>query len=151
MKTGRELIYQMKLIVQIPCLNEEKTIAATIADIPRKITGVDEVEVLVIDDGSTDRTVDAARKAGADQVISFTNRKGLARAFMAGIDAALQAGADIIVNTDADNQYRGADIPALIAPILRQEADVVVGNREVEKISHFSPVKKTLQKLGAGW
>ncbi len=139
----------MKLIVQIPCLNEEQTIGLTIADLPRQIAGVEVVEVLVIDDGSTDRTVDEARKAGADRIISFTNRKGLARAFMAGIDAALQAGADIIVNTDADNQYRGEDIPRLIEPILKKEADVVVGDREVGKIKYFSPVKKVLQKIGS--
>ena len=139
----------MKLIVQIPCLNEEQTIALTIADIPRSIPGVEEVEILVIDDGSTDRTVDEARKAGADRIISFTNRKGLARAFMAGIDAALQSGADIIVNTDADNQYRGEDIPLLIEPILKKEADVVVGDREVGKIKYFSPIKILLQKIGS--
>jgi len=139
----------MKLIVQIPCLNEEKTIALTIRDIPRKIAGVDQVEVLIIDDGSTDRTVEEARKAGTDHVISFTERKGLARAFMAGIDGALARGADIIVNTDADNQYRGADIPRLIDPILKGEADIVVGNREVEKIDSFSLLKKFLQKLGS--
>ncbi len=139
----------MKLIVQIPCLNEEATIGATIRDIPREIPGIDRVEVLIIDDGSTDRSVAAAREAGADHVVSFTNRKGLARAFMAGIDTALSRGADIIVNTDADNQYRGEDIAVLIGPILRGEADIVVGDREVETIVHFSPVKKTLQKLGS--
>ncbi len=139
----------MKLIVQIPCLNEEATITATIRDIPRQIPGIDLVEVLVIDDGSTDRTVEVARTAGADHVISFTNRKGLARAFMAGIDTALARGADIIVNTDADNQYRGEDIPVLIDPILRGEADIIVGDREVETIVHFSAIKKSLQKLGS--
>ncbi|MDP8236516.1 MAG: glycosyltransferase family 2 protein [Candidatus Erginobacter occultus] len=139
----------MKLIVQIPCLNEEANIGATIRDIPREIPGLDRVEVLVIDDGSTDRTIEAAREAGADHVVSFINRKGLARAFMAGIDTALARGADIIVNTDADNQYRGEDIAVLIGPILRGEADIVVGDREVETIVHFSPVKKTLQKLGS--
>jgi len=139
----------MKLIVQIPCLNEEATVGATISDIPRQIPGIDRVEVLVIDDGSSDRTREAALRAGADHVIGFTNRKGLARAFMAGIDTALARGADIIVNTDADNQYRGEDIPALIGPILRGEADIVVGDREVETIAHFSPVKKSLQKLGS--
>ncbi len=139
----------MKLIVQIPCLNEEATIGTTIRDIPRKIPGVDQIEILVIDDGSTDRSLEAAKAAGADHFISFTNRKGLARAFMAGIDTALAKDADIIVNTDADNQYRGEDIPALIAPILRGEADIVIGDREVETIEHFSPVKKYLQKLGS--
>ncbi|MFH1038938.1 MAG: glycosyltransferase [PVC group bacterium] len=139
----------MKLIVQIPCLNEEETIGQTIRDIPREIPGIDSVEVLVIDDGSTDRTREAAREAGADHIISFTNRKGLARAFMAGIDNALARGADIIVNTDADNQYRGADIPVLIEPILKKEADIVVGDRDVDTIEHFSPVKKYLQKMGS--
>ena len=139
----------MKLIVQIPSLNEEKTIAATITDIPRQIPGIETVKVLVIDDGSTDGTAAEARKAGADHVISFTNRKGLARAFMAGINAALREGADIIVNTDADNQYCGDDIPQLIAPILKGKADVVVGDREVGKIKDFSLVKKILQKAGS--
>ncbi len=139
----------MKLIVQIPCLNEEKTISETIRDIPRKIPGIDRVEVLIVDDGSTDRTIEAAKQAGADHVISFTERKGLARAFMAGIDESLRLGADVIVNTDADNQYCGADIAKLIGPIVRDEADIVVGNRDVEKIAHFSPLKKALQKLGS--
>lgn len=139
----------MKLIVQIPCLNEEGTIGQTISDIPRGIPGVERVEVLIIDDGSTDKTIQAAREAGADHIVSFSNHKGLARAFMAGIDRCLKLGADIIVNTDADNQYMGADIPKLIVPILRGEADIVVGDREVETIEHFSPVKKYLQKLGS--
>lgn len=139
----------MKLIVQIPCLNEEETIGVTIRDIPRQIEGVDSVKILVVNDGSTDRTEAEARKAGADHIINFTNRKGLARAFSAGIDAALKMGADIIVNTDADNQYRGADIPKLIAPILKKEADIVVGDRQVETIRHFSTIKKLLQKLGS--
>ena len=139
----------MKLIVQIPCLNEEKTIGETIREIPRTIPGIDRVEVLVIDDGSADRTIEAAKQAGADHIVSFTERKGLARAFMAGIDESLRLGADVIVNTDADNQYRGADIARLIEPIVRDEADIVVGNREVEKIAHFSPLKKLLQKLGS--
>jgi len=139
----------MKLIVQIPCLNEEATVGQTIRDVPREIPGIDLVEVLIIDDGSTDGTVKAAEEAGADHIISFSNHKGLARAFMAGIDRCLKEGADIIVNTDADNQYMGADIPKLIGPILRKEADMVVGNREVETIEHFSPVKKYLQKLGS--
>ncbi len=139
----------MKLIVQIPCLNEEETVGRTIRDIPREITGVDRVEVLVIDDGSTDRTLAAAKEAGANHVISFTNRKGLARAFSAGIDTALKLGADIIVNTDADNQYMGADIPLLIEPILKGDADMVVGDREVETLEHFSPIKKHLQKIGS--
>ena len=139
----------MKLIVQIPCLNEEKSIGRTIREIPRSIPGIDLVEVLIVDDGSTDRTVEEAVKAGADHVIRFTNRKGLARAFMAGIDTSLKLGADIIVNTDADNQYDGADIPLLIRPILEKKADVVVGNREIGKIRHFSPVKRALQNVGS--
>jgi len=139
----------MKLIVQIPCLNEEATVGLTIGDIPREIPGIDRVEVLIIDDGSTDGTIKAAEEAGADHIISFSNHKGLARAFMAGIDSCLKQGADIIVNTDADNQYMGADIPKLIGPILKKEADIVVGDRDVEAIEHFSPVKKYLQKLGS--
>lgn len=137
------------LIVQIPCLNEEATVGETIRQVPRRIEGIDKVEVLVIDDGSTDRTRQVAEEAGADHIITFTNNKGLARAFIAGIDGALKLGADIIVNTDADNQYPGAEIPRLIAPILAEEADIVVGNRKVETIDHFSAVKKYLQKLGS--
>lgn len=139
----------MKLIVQIPCLNEEETVARTISEIPRSIPGIDRVEILVIDDGSGDRTVEEALKAGADHIVRFTNRKGLARAFMAGIDTALRLGADIIVNTDADNQYNSADISKLIRPILEKQADMVVGDREVKKIKHFSPVKRLLQNIGS--
>jgi len=139
----------MKLIVQIPCLNEEKTVGETIREIPRRIEGIDRVEVLVIDDGSTDQTRREAQAAGADHLVAFVQRKGLARAFMAGIDASLRLGADLIVNTDADNQYRGEFIPALIAPILENKADIVVGDRQVADIEHFSPLKKSLQKLGS--
>jgi len=139
----------MKLIVQIPCLNEEKTLPQTVADIPRKISGVDEVEILIIDDGSTDNTVAVARQAGVDHIVRFTKNRGLAAAFAAGIDACLRLGADIIVNTDGDNQYYGGDIPRLIAPILTGEADMVIGDRQVETIDHFSPTKKRLQKLGS--
>jgi glycosyltransferase involved in cell wall biosynthesis len=139
----------MKLIVQIPCLNEEATLPATIADIPRRIEGVDEVELLVIDDGSTDRTVEVAREHGVEHVVRLTNNKGLAAAFQAGLDACLKLGADVVVNTDADNQYRGSDIPKLLAPILAGEADMVVGDRNVGEIDHFSARKKRLQHLGS--
>lgn len=139
----------MKVIVQIPCLNEEETLARTIADIPRRIDGVDVVEVLVVDDGSTDRTIDVARTAGADHIVVNKRNLGLAWSFRRGLDAALSAGADIIVNTDGDNQYAGADIPKLIAPILRGEADIVVGDRETAGIPHFSRTKKLLQRLGS--
>jgi glycosyltransferase involved in cell wall biosynthesis len=139
----------MKLIVQIPCLNEELTLPMTVADIPRFIPGVDSVEVLIIDDGSTDRTVDVAREIGVDHIVRHRNTKGLALAFRTGIDACLRRGADIIVNTDGDNQYCAADIPALIAPILRGEADIVVGDRETHKVPHFSLFKKLLQRYGS--
>ncbi|MBN2134322.1 MAG: glycosyltransferase family 2 protein, partial [Acidobacteria bacterium] len=139
----------MKLIIQIPALNEEKTIAKTISDLPRKIKGVDKVEVLIINDGSEDRTVEVAREAGADYVVNFDTRQGLARIFQAGLDACLQLGADIIVNTDADNQYEGQDIPKLIQPILDGEAQIVVGDRQIKGMKHFSPVKKLLQLMGS--
>src|SRR3982751_2105 len=136
----------MKLIIQIPCLNEEQTRPGTLADLPREVPGFDTVEWLVIDDGSTDRTVDVARECGVDHIVRLTNNKGLANGFQAGLDAALKLGADVIVNTDADNQYCGGDIPKLVAPILAGEADMVVGDREVEEIAHFSPLKIRLQK-----
>jgi glycosyltransferase involved in cell wall biosynthesis len=139
----------MKLIIQIPCWNEESQLPVTLAQLPRRVPGVDSVEWLVIDDGSTDRTVDVARAHGVDHVVRLTNNKGLAAAFQAGLDAALKLGADIIVNTDADNQYRASDIPRLIAPILAGNADMVVGARPIERIEHFSPVKKRLQRLGS--
>jgi glycosyltransferase involved in cell wall biosynthesis len=138
----------MKLIVQIPCLNEEQTLPETLASIPRAIPGVDVVEVLVIDDGSTDRTSAVALQHGADHIVRFTRRKGLAAGFMAGLDAALRLGADIIVNTDADNQYPAAEIPRLVAPILAGEADMVVGDRGVSEVGHFSWTKRRLQRLG---
>ena len=139
----------MKLIVQIPCLNEESTLPATIADIPRQIPGIDEVELLVVDDGSTDRTVEVARRNGVEHVVRLTNNKGLAAGFQAGLDACLKLGADLVVNTDADNQYRGADVAKLVAPILAGEADMVVGDRNVSEIEHFSGQKKRLQHLGS--
>jgi glycosyltransferase involved in cell wall biosynthesis len=142
-------ICAMKLIIQIPCYNEEQTLPLTLADLPRAVPGIDTVEWLVIDDGSTDRTIEVAREHGVDHVVKLTNNKGLAAGFQAGIDAALKLGADVIVNTDADNQYDGRDIPKLVAPILAGDADMVVGDRQVETIEHFSPLKKLLQKLGS--
>ena len=139
----------MKLIVQIPCLNEEAALPETLRAIPRTIPGIDAVEVLVIDDGSTDRTSEAARRGGADHVVRFPRRKGLAAAFMAGLDASLRLGADVIVNTDADNQYPAQDIARLIAPILAGEADMVVGDRGVHDVAHFSWTKRRLQTLGS--
>ncbi len=139
----------MKLIVQIPCLNERETLPATLAAIPRAIPGIDVVEVLIIDDGSTDGTAEVARAHGADHVVRFTRRKGLAAGFMAGLDACLRLGADIIVNTDADHQYPGSQIPALVAPILRGEADMVIGDREVKGVAHFSWGKRQLQGVGS--
>src|SRR4051794_14286745 len=139
----------MKLIIQIPCFNEAEQLPATLADLPRELPGVDEVEWLVIDDGSTDGTVEVARANGVDHVVRLTNNKGLAAAFQAGLDASLKLGADIIVNTDADNQYYGADIHKLVEPILRGDADMVVGDRVVESIEHFSPLKKRLQHIGS--
>jgi glycosyltransferase involved in cell wall biosynthesis len=139
----------MKLIIQIPCLNEEDQLPATIADLPTEVPGFDTVEFLVIDDGSTDRTIDVARAHGVDHIVRLTNNKGLAAAFQAGIDAGLKLGADVIVNTDADNQYRAGDIPALVAPIVAGEADMVIGDRRVMEIEHFSPLKKRLQRVGS--
>ena len=139
----------MKLIVQVPCYDEEQTLPATLADLPREVPGVDVVEWLVIDDGSSDRTVDVARAHGVDHIVRLTNNKGLAAAFQAGLDACLKLGADIIVNTDADNQYNAADIPTLVAPILAGRADMVIGDRETDQIEHFSPLKKRLQRLGS--
>jgi glycosyltransferase involved in cell wall biosynthesis len=139
----------MKVIVQIPCLDEEATLAGVIADIPRQIPGVDRVEVLVVDDGSTDATAEVARRSGADHVVRHTRNQGLAKAFRTGLDAALGLGADIIVNTDADNQYAGAAIPELIRPILEGRADIVIGDRQTDRIPHFSPLKRRLQRLGS--
>ena len=139
----------MKLIIQIPCLNEEESLPRVLAELPREVAGFDSVEWLVIDDGSTDRTVEAARAGGVDHVVRLTNNKGLAAAFQAGLDAALKLGADAIVNTDADNQYRAADIPRLLEPIVAGRADMVVGDRQVKTVEHFSPTKKLLQQLGS--
>lgn len=139
----------MKLVVMIPCLNEERTLPQTLADIPRRIPGVDEVEILVIDDGSNDDTINVAKRHGADHIIRHKRNCGLARSFRNGIDAALRLGADIIVNTDGDNQYRGEDIAALVEPILEERYDVVIGDRQTGKVSHFSPSKKILQTMGS--
>ncbi|HEX3130117.1 MAG TPA: glycosyltransferase family 2 protein [Thermoanaerobaculia bacterium] len=139
----------MKVIVQIPCFNEERTLPQVIADIPRRIEGVDQVEVLVVDDGSTDATAEVARRCGADHLVRHTVNQGLARAFRSGLDAALLLGADVIVNTDADNQYAGSAIPDLIRPILEGRADVVVGDRRPATLAHFSPLKRRLQRLGS--
>ena len=139
----------MKLIIQIPCLNEEETLPATLADLPRAVEGFDTVEWLVIDDGSTDRTIEVARAGGVDHIVRLTNNKGLAAGFQAGLDACLKLDADVIVNTDADNQYCGHDIPKLCVPILQGNADMVIGDRQVDTIEHFSPLKKRLQRLGS--
>jgi len=139
----------MKLIIQIPCYNEAETLATTLAALPRKISGFDSVEWLIIDDGSTDETVAVAKANGVDHIVRHARNQGLARAFMTGLDACLRLGADVIVNTDADNQYNADDIPALVQPILEHRAEIVVGARPIETIEHFSPVKKMLQKLGS--
>ena len=139
----------MKLIIQIPCFNEEQTLPGTLADLPRELPGVDQVEWLVVDDGSTDGTIAVARRHGVDHIVRLTNNKGLAAAFQAGLDACLKLGADLIVNTDADNQYYGGDIEKLVQPILAGQADMVIGDRETDQIDHFSPLKKRLQRLGS--
>jgi glycosyltransferase involved in cell wall biosynthesis len=139
----------MKLIIQIPCFNEEQTLPETLRDLPREVPGIDVVEWLVIDDGSSDRTIEVARAGGVEHIVRLTNNRGLAAGFQAGLDACLKLGADVIVNTDADNQYVGADIPKLVAPILEGRADMVVGDRETDQIEHFSPAKKMLQRWGS--
>ena len=139
----------MKLIIQIPCFNEEKTLPTTLADLPGRIEGIDCIETLIIDDGSTDETVAVAKKCGVDHILSIPVNKGLAHGFVQGLDYCLKEGADIIVNTDADNQYCGEDIGALVSPILEREAEIVIGTRPVSKIAHFSPVKKLLQHIGS--
>ena len=138
-----------KLIIQIPCLNEAETLPATLADLPKSIPGIDIIEVLVIDDGSRDGTADVARAAGVDHIVRLRRNKGLAAAFAAGIDASLKAGADVIVNTDADNQYDGRQIPALIEPLLQGTADIVIGDRNVAELAQFSWRKRQLQRLGS--
>ena len=138
-----------KLIIQIPCLNEAETLPATLRDLPRSLPGIDRIEILVIDDGSRDGTAEVARANGVHHVVRFRRRKGLAAAFMAGIDAALKLGADFIVNTDADNQYVGEDIAKLIEPLVRGEADIVIGDRNIQALAEMSPQKKRLQRLGS--
>ena len=139
----------MKLIIQIPCHNEEETLPATLADLPRRVEGFDAVEWLIINDGSSDRTVEVAREHGVDHIVDLSHNQGLASAFMAGLEASLARGADVVVNTDGDNQYNAAGIPDLTAPILRGEAQIVVGERPIAAIAHFSPIKRLLQRLGS--
>ncbi len=139
----------MKLIIQIPCFNEAETLEIALNALPKHIDGIDVIEYLVINDGSKDNTVEVAKNWGVNYIVNFRNNKGLARGFMAGIDACLRNGADIIVNTDADNQYCGDDIEKLIRPILRGEAGMVVGERPIDQTEHFSPLKKKLQHLGS--
>ena len=138
-----------KLIIQIPCYNEERTLGTTLAALPRHLPGIDTIEWLIINDGSKDRTVEVAKANGVDHIVQFTTNQGLAKAFMAGLQASLKAGADIIVNTDADNQYCADDIPQLIKPILLGQAEIVVGARPIWKTKQFSPTKKLLQNLGS--
>jgi glycosyltransferase involved in cell wall biosynthesis len=139
----------MKLVIQIPCLDEEETLPQTLAALPRQVRGIDEIEVIVIDDGSSDATADVALAHGVDEVVRFPKHQGLARAFAAGLDHALQRGADVIVNTDADNQYDARDIEALIQPILSGSVDMVIGDRDPARLAHFSPAKRILQRLGS--
>ena len=138
-----------KVIIQIPCFNEEESLSYTLKTLPRNLPGVDCVEWLIINDGSTDKTVEVAQKFGVDHIINFTHNQGLAKAFMAGLSSSIKAGADIIVNIDADNQYCADDIPKLIGPILSEEAEIVVGERPIAQTGHFSTTKKLLQKLGS--
>lgn len=145
----KEEFYKMKLIIQIPCYNEAETLEIALNDLPKKIDGIDEIEVLIINDGSKDNTVEVAKNWGVNYVVNFKRNKGLAKGFMAGIDAALRNGADIIVNTDADNQYAGEDIEKLVRPILDGKSDIVIGERPIMDTEHFSPLKKRLQKFGS--
>lgn len=139
----------MKLVIQIPCLNEEESLPITLSALPKHIDGIDEIKVLIVNDGSTDRTIEVAKKHGISDFVNFTHNKGLAKAFSAGLNKALEMGADIIVNTDADNQYNASDIEKLVRPIIDGNADIVIGSRPVNKISHFSIIKKMLQNLGS--
>lgn len=139
----------MKLIIQIPCYNEEEALPVALAALPREVEGFDEVEWLVVNDGSRDNTVETAKAHGADHIVDLGTNRGLAEAFAAGLEAGLKLGADVIVNTDADNQYNAADIPKLTAPVIAKKADIVVGSRPIEQIDHFSPMKKVLQRIGS--
>ncbi|MCI8669754.1 MAG: glycosyltransferase family 2 protein [Lachnospiraceae bacterium] len=139
----------MKLIIQIPCYNEAETLEIALNDLPKKIDGIDEIEYLIINDGSKDATVEVAKKWGVHYVVNFKRNKGLAKGFMAGLDACLRNGADIIVNTDADNQYDGADIEKLVRPIIEGKSDIVIGERPIDDTEHFSPLKKKLQHFGS--
>lgn len=139
----------MKLVIQIPCLNEEESLPITLSALPKHIDGIDEIKVLIVNDGSTDRTIEVAKKHGISDFVNFTHNKGLAKAFSAGLNKALEMGADIIVNTDADNQYNASDIEKLVRPIIDGNADIVIGSRPVNKISHFSIIKKLLQNFGS--
>lgn len=139
----------MKLIIQIPCYNEAETLEIALNDLPKHIDGIDEIEYLIINDGSADNTVEVAKCWGVNYVVNFKNNKGLAKGFLAGLDAALRNGADIIVNTDADNQYSGADIETIVRPILEGKSDIVIGERPIDQTEHFSPLKKKLQHLGS--
>ena len=139
----------MKLIIQIPCYNEAGTLEMALNDLPKHIDGIDEIEYLIINDGSKDETVEVARRWGVNYVVNFTKNRGLAKGFMAGLDACLRNGADIIVNTDADNQYSGADIETIVRPILEGKSDIVIGARPIDQTEHFSPIKKKLQHFGS--
>lgn len=139
----------MKLIIQIPCHNEEKTLPLVIRDLPKKVESIDEIEVLVINDGSTDRTAEVARSLGVRQIVNISKCRGLAYAFRAGIEKSLELGADIIVNTDGDNQYQGSCVKDLVRPIITKNAQVVIGCRDISSIRHFSFIKKLLQRLGS--
>lgn len=139
----------MKLIIQVPCYNEAETLEVALNDLPKHIDGIDEIEYLIINDGSKDNTVEVAKKWGVNYVVNFRRNKGLAKGFMAGLDACLRNGADIIVNTDADNQYNGDDIEKLVRPILEGKTDIVIGERPIDQTEHFSPLKKKLQHFGS--
>src|SRR5438132_257336 len=139
----------MKLIIQVPCFNEEATLGLSVDELPRQLPGIDQIERLIINDGSTDQTLEVAGEHGVEHIVSFPRNQGLASAFLAGIEASLAAGADIIVNTDADNQYCAADVSKLIQPILDGEAEVVIGARSIAQMKHFSAAKKILQRLGS--